>query len=183
MPCSSILMTCPVQRSWALRSIASKLVASALSRISGSCPASGGQGWNEQRAYVELLQLLNAPAVQCPGLTRLEKRCDKNGTVDLEFRGESDVVLVQHPGAKPSKGLACFADPRCDLSVKRSVATANAAQVFEAVRVLQLGIFRVYLITWDICWLESRTRDRKVVSSNPGRSGGRIFFSRVNFVC
>ena len=33
------------------------------------------------------------------------------------------------------------------------------------------------------CWLERRTRDRKVASSNPGRSGGRIFFSRVNFVC
>ena len=33
------------------------------------------------------------------------------------------------------------------------------------------------------CWLECRTRDRKVASSNPGRSGGRIFFSRVNFVC
>ena len=30
---------------------------------------------------------------------------------------------------------------------------------------------------------ERRTRDRKVSSSNPGRSGGRIFFSRVNFVC
>ena len=29
-----------------------------------------------------------------------------------------------------------------------------------------------------VCW----TRDRKVANSNPGRSGGRIFFSRVNFV-
>ena len=28
-----------------------------------------------------------------------------------------------------------------------------------------------------------RTRDRKVASSNPGRNGGRMFFSRVNFVC
>ena len=33
------------------------------------------------------------------------------------------------------------------------------------------------------CWLELRSRDRKVASSNPGRSGGGIFFSRVNFVC
>ena len=33
------------------------------------------------------------------------------------------------------------------------------------------------------CWLERRTRDRKVAGSNPGRSGGRKFFSRVNFVC
>ena len=31
------------------------------------------------------------------------------------------------------------------------------------------------------CWLERGTRGRKVASSNPGRSGERIFFSRVNF--
>ena len=30
---------------------------------------------------------------------------------------------------------------------------------------------------------ESRTRDRKVPGPSPGRSGGRIFFSRVNFLC
>ena len=34
-----------------------------------------------------------------------------------------------------------------------------------------------------VCWLERQTRDRKVASSNPSRSGGRILFSRVNFVC
>ena len=32
-------------------------------------------------------------------------------------------------------------------------------------------------------WLERRTRDRKIAGSNPCRSGGRIFFSRVNFLC
>ena len=31
--------------------------------------------------------------------------------------------------------------------------------------------------------VERRTGDRKVASSNPGRSEVRIFFSRVNFVC
>ena len=31
--------------------------------------------------------------------------------------------------------------------------------------------------------VERRTRDRKVASSNPDRSGGRMFFSKVNFVC
>ena len=31
--------------------------------------------------------------------------------------------------------------------------------------------------------IERQTRDRKVASSNPGRSGGRIFFSGVNFLC
>ena len=33
------------------------------------------------------------------------------------------------------------------------------------------------------CWLEHRTRDRMVESSNLGRSGGIIFFSRANFEC
>ena len=32
-------------------------------------------------------------------------------------------------------------------------------------------------------WLERRTRDWKVAGSNPCWSGGRIFFSRVNFLC
>ena len=32
-------------------------------------------------------------------------------------------------------------------------------------------------------WLERRTRDWKVAGSNPCWSGGRIFFSRVKFLC
>ena len=32
-------------------------------------------------------------------------------------------------------------------------------------------------------WLECQTHDWKVVGSNPCRGGGRIFFSRVNFLC
>ena len=32
-------------------------------------------------------------------------------------------------------------------------------------------------------WLERRTRDWKVAGPNPCRSGGRIFFSRVDFLC
>ena len=31
--------------------------------------------------------------------------------------------------------------------------------------------------------IQHRTRDRKVAGSSPGRSGGRIFFSKVNFLC
>ena len=34
----------------------------------------------------------------------------------------------------------------------------------------------------DSLFVERRTHDRKVASSNSGRSGGRIFFSRLNFV-
>ena len=32
-------------------------------------------------------------------------------------------------------------------------------------------------------WLERRTHDQKVAGLNPCRSGGRTFFSRVNFLC
>ena len=32
-------------------------------------------------------------------------------------------------------------------------------------------------------WLERQTRDWKVTGSNPCRSGGRIFFSMVDFLC
>ena len=32
-------------------------------------------------------------------------------------------------------------------------------------------------------WLERRTHDRKVAGSSTCMSGGRIFFSRVNFLC
>ena len=45
------------------------------------------------------------------------------------------------------------------------------------------------LITEDIMgagiaqWLEHRTRDWKVAGSNPCWNGGRIFFSRVDFLC
>ena len=36
---------------------------------------------------------------------------------------------------------------------------------------------------WIAQWLERRTRDRNVAGSNPWRSGRRIFFSSVNFLC
>ena len=40
-----------------------------------------------------------------------------------------------------------------------------------------------YWIAGIAQWLERRTRDRRVASSNPCRSGGRVFFSGVNFLC
>lgn len=80
---------------------------------------------------MELLQLLNVPVVQCPGLTPTEERCEDNGTVDLEPSGESDVVLVEHTSAKPSKCLACFTD----LSVMRSIAGDDAAQILDVLSI------------------------------------------------
>ena len=58
--------------------------------------------------------------------------------------------------------------------------------VVVAVVAILVAALVVAVVTWGAgiaCWLERRTRDRKIVSSNSGMSGGRIFFSRVNFAC
>ena len=67
-------------------------------------PAEAKDGTKRRRR--KLLQLLDVPLVQRPGLRPLEKRCENKGTVDLELYGESDVVLAEHRRAKPSKCLA-----------------------------------------------------------------------------
>ena len=50
-----------------------------------------------------------------------------------------------------------------------------------------MDIKGIALLLWYLagiaCCQERRTRDYKVASSNPSRSGGRIFFSKANFVC
>ena len=49
-----------------------------------------------------------------------------------------------------------------------------------------IEIFGVQKGMWAagvVQWLERWTRDQKVEGSSPGRSGGRIFISRVNFLC
>ena len=56
--------------------------------------------------------------------------------------------------------------------------------IITIIMVVLSRVLLVRLYLWDkACWLERRTRDRRVASSNPGRGGGRIFFSRVNFAC
>ena len=51
--------------------------------------------------------------------------------------------------------------------------------------VIFYGLYRYVRVIIIIIaqWLERRTRVRKVAGSNPCWSGGRIFFSRVNFLC
>ena len=67
--------------------------------------------------------------------------------------------------------------------------TYNSSTVFPVLTEKFAFIFCVCLhFAQSLCvariasWLERRTCDRKVASSSPGRSGGRIFFTRVNFV-
>ena len=57
---------------------------------------------------------------------------------------------------------------------------ANTSRVFRA----DYHLWRSdWLGSQDSLLLEHRTPGRKVASSNPGRSGRRIFLSTVNFVC
>ena len=55
------------------------------------------------------------------------------------------------------------------------------------VRAWTLGCFHSLISTQTgagiVQWLERRTRDWKVAGSNPCRSGRKIFFSRVDFLC
>ena len=64
--------------------------------------------------------------------------------------------------------------PRSSCFRRAFINKSSASTLQFVVRSGQSGLAR---------WLERWTVDRKVASSSPGRSGGRIFFSRVNFVC
>ena len=44
-------------------------------------------------------------------------------------------------------------------------------------------IYTVWVGAGIAQWLERRTRDWKAAGSNPCWNGGRIFFSRVDFLC
>ena len=46
-----------------------------------------------------------------------------------------------------------------------------------------LTFFLLFIRAGIAQWLERRTRDWKVAGSNPCWNGGRIFFSRVDFLC
>ena len=47
-----------------------------------------------------------------------------------------------------------------------------------------LGIYTDTInVSWDSLLVECWTHDQKVANSNPGRSGERVFFSRINFLC
>ena len=62
------------------------------------------------------------------------------------------------------------------MEVVTAAAAAEVASVVATTLTAALG-------HQDSLLVEQQTRDRKVASSNPGRSGGRIFFSRANFLC
>ena len=46
-----------------------------------------------------------------------------------------------------------------------------------------LNFVRLFWGSGDSSVVQYLSRDRKAAGSNPDRSGGRIFFSRVKFLC
>ena len=55
--------------------------------------------------------------------------------------------------------------------------------IYIYINIIQLQQFVVFGGAGIAQWLERRTRDWKVAGSNPCWNGGRIFFSRVDFLC
>ena len=51
------------------------------------------------------------------------------------------------------------------------------------VKCMEYCFIHVRWVNGDGPAIKRRTRDRKVVGSSPGRTGGRIFFSRFNILC
>ena len=70
--------------------------------------------------------------------------------------------------------------------------TLDTVQCFGYVKIIRLHSYSFIKRSTQIIihvgagiaqWLEHRTRDWKVAGSNPCWNGGRIFFSRVDFLC
>ena len=131
-------MTFTVQRNGALWSIA-KCSSRLYPPPQGRCfvlPADAKDG--VKGIHMELLKLFDVSrrarawncwsCLMCPDLEPIEERCENNDTVDPELCEQSNVVLVEHPSAKPHSCLAWLADPRGAFSVYRSTA-GNAARI------------------------------------------------------
>ena len=101
------------------------------------------------------------------------------------------VVLWPGGGEKSMFSLSHLPSPLWSLLVHHAYSAALAKRMFQ----IQL---RLLLVSFDIfgyCTisvhggagiaklLERQTRDQKVPGSSPRRSGRRIFFSRINFLC
>ena len=87
--------------------------------------------------------------------------------------------------------LTDFTHKCCNVSDTASTTWHSDRHIIHQTQVLATGWWQLNdsssLNTWTGAgiaqWLERRASDCKVAGSNPCRSGGRIFFSRVNFLC
>ena len=67
--------------------------------------------------------------------------------------------------------------------IKQSVSFITANKVYSSTNKTTIVWIETELGAGIARWLEHRTRDWKVAGSNPCWNGGRIFFSRVDFLC
>ena len=110
---------------------------------------------------------------------------------------QSRPVMIARRGSRSIPNTQWYYRPQ-RMSIKsRGLGVRNAAETgkIEGWWALFRAVFPIWLLVKGMipdaislprgaglaCWWERRSRDRKVASSNPGRSGGRIFFPRVNF--
>ena len=88
---------------------------------------------------------------------------------------------------KRGQRLLCGVSDHCELSVGSDWllrGVSNHCELSEGSDWLLCGVSKHCELGAGIAqWLERRTRDWKVAGSNPCWGGGRIFFSRVNFLC
>ena len=81
--------------------------------------------------------------------------------------------------------LGCASKPEQLLTLFRCNSLARLLTTFSCA--LREYIYHHFLLSIPGAgiaqWLERRTRDWKVAGSNPCWNGGRIFFSRVDFLC
>ena len=80
----------------------------------------------------------------------------------------------------------CRPDPACSVAAASSRFSGHGpvdCTTWSSVLQVQYNVSRWLWGAGIAQWLEHRTRDWKVAGSNPCWNGGRIFFSRVDFLC
>ena len=106
---------------------------------------------------------------------RMPKRGGCRGRVSSEGLQERQQQQKHHRSNKMLKNLKENSHTqKCSWKISRSVRLSYDAFELRVYHTLEAGIAQ---------WLERRTSDWKVAGSNPCWSGGRIFFSRVYFLC
>ena len=86
---------------------------------------------------------------------------------------------MRQSGPPGCKGLITVL---CCISIRRNLAVDHLSDCMLSTDPQLLSSTQSYGAR-IVCWYKRRTSDRTVVSSNPSRSGGTVFYTRVHFVC
>ena len=130
----------------------------------------------------------NSSAMALPWLTRrMQRTCSSTPRGNPSTGMRLKLYLLQHNRTICLLlwGGGCSVLGSMALVIHAGLGFALGVMVL-AVCCFVLGIILVFWVLWGAGiaqWLERRTLDRNVAGSNPSWSGGRIFFSRVNFLC